>query len=48
MELGVRGRTAMVAAGSKGLGRVIATALVREGARVSICARSAGPLDDTA
>ncbi|MEO7735747.1 MAG: SDR family oxidoreductase [Kofleriaceae bacterium] len=48
MELGVRGRTAMVAAGSKGLGRAIATALVREGARVSICARSAGPLDDTA
>jgi 3-oxoacyl-[acyl-carrier protein] reductase len=44
MELGVRGRTAMVAAGSKGLGRAIATALAREGARVSICARSPGPL----
>jgi 3-oxoacyl-[acyl-carrier protein] reductase len=34
----------MVAAGSKGLGRAIATALVNEGARVSIGARSAGPL----
>jgi 3-oxoacyl-[acyl-carrier protein] reductase len=34
----------MVAAGSKGLGRAIATALVREGARVSIGARTAGPL----
>lgn len=34
----------MVAAGSKGLGRAIAVALVREGARVSVCARSAGPL----
>ena len=48
MELGVRGKTAMVAAGSKGLGRAIAAALVREGARVSICARSEGPLADTA
>src|SRR3954470_13890856 len=47
MELGVRGKTAMVAAGSKGLGRAIAAALVREGARVSICARSAGPLGET-
>ena len=47
MELGIRGRTAMVAAGSKGLGRAIATALVREGARVSICARSAGALGET-
>jgi 3-oxoacyl-[acyl-carrier protein] reductase len=47
MDLGIRGRTAMVAAGSKGLGRAIAAALVREGARVSICARSAGPLAET-
>ncbi|TMQ04668.1 MAG: SDR family oxidoreductase, partial [Deltaproteobacteria bacterium] len=44
MELGIRGRTAMVAAGSKGLGRAIAMSLVHEGARVSIGARSAGPL----
>src|SRR5919106_3138454 len=47
MELGIRGRTAMVAAASKGLGRAIASALVAEGARVSICARSAGPLAET-
>src|SRR5262249_3598727 len=47
MELGIRGRTAMVAAGSKGLGRAIATALVNEGARVSIAARSPGPLAET-
>lgn len=44
MDLGLRDRTAMVAAGSKGLGLAIAAALVREGARVSICARSRGPL----
>ena len=48
MDLGLSGRTAMVAAGSKGLGRAIATALVKEGARVSICARSPVPLDETA
>jgi 3-oxoacyl-[acyl-carrier protein] reductase len=47
MDLGIRGRTAMVAAGSKGLGRAIAMALVGEGARVSIAARSPGPLADT-
>lgn len=38
----------MVAAGSKGLGRAIAAALVREGARVSICARSPAPLAEAA
>jgi len=48
MDLGLSGRTAMVAAGSKGLGRAIATALVKEGARVSICARSPVPLDEAA
>lgn len=37
----------MVAAGSKGLGRAIALALVNEGAKVSICARSPGPLAET-
>ena len=40
MELGIRGRTAMVAAGSKGLGRAIATALAHEGARVSMASRN--------
>jgi NAD(P)-dependent dehydrogenase (short-subunit alcohol dehydrogenase family) len=43
MELGIRGRTAMVAAGSKGLGRAIAAALVAEGeaagVEVARCAR---------
>jgi 3-oxoacyl-[acyl-carrier protein] reductase len=45
MELGIRGRTAMVAAASKGLGRAVAAALLREGARVSIAARSQANLD---
>lgn len=47
MDLGLRGRVAMVAAGSKGLGRAIAASLVAEGARVSICARTPGPLAET-
>lgn len=47
MDLGIRGRVAMVAAASKGLGRAIATSLVAEGAGVSICARSPGALEDT-
>jgi 3-oxoacyl-[acyl-carrier protein] reductase len=47
MDLGIRGRTAMVAAASKGLGRAIAAALVREGARVSIAARTERTLADT-
>src|SRR5262249_57342148 len=47
MDLGIRGRTAMVAAASKGLGKAIAAALVKEGARVSIAARSAEPLAAT-
>lgn len=41
MDLGLRGQTALVAAASKGLGKAIARAFVREGARVAICARDA-------
>src|SRR5262249_56044785 len=48
MDLGIRGRTAMISAGSKGLGRATAIALAREGARVSIGARSAAALDEAA
>lgn len=39
MNLGLQGRLAMVAAGSKGIGRAVAKTLVEEGCRVSICAR---------
>ncbi len=39
MDLGIRGRVAMVAAGSKGLGRATALALAAEGCAVSICGR---------
>jgi 3-oxoacyl-[acyl-carrier protein] reductase len=47
MELGLRGKVALVTAASKGLGRGAALALAREGARVTICARDPGPLATT-
>jgi 3-oxoacyl-[acyl-carrier protein] reductase len=39
---------ALVAAASQGLGRATAFAFAREGCKVAICARNAGPLEDTA
>jgi len=45
MDLGLKGRVAIVAAASKGLGRAVATELAREGAEVAICARSAANLE---
>ena len=40
MDLGIAGRRALVCAASKGLGRGCAQALAREGADVTICART--------
>jgi 3-oxoacyl-[acyl-carrier protein] reductase len=48
MDLGLRGRVAVVAAGGKGLGRAVALELAAEGADVAICARGAAALDETA
>ena len=45
MDLGLRGKVAVVAAASKGLGRAVAQELAAEGARVVICARSRESLD---
>lgn len=42
MDLGIRGRRAAVAAGTAGLGRACAAALVAEGAEVTICGSDAG------
>jgi 3-oxoacyl-[acyl-carrier protein] reductase len=39
MDLGIRGRAALVAASSRGLGKAVASALCREGVRVVMCAR---------
>jgi len=40
MDLGIKGRTALVCAASKGLGRGCAEALAHEGVDVTICART--------
>ena len=44
MDLGLKGRVALVAAASKGLGKAAAWELAREGCRVAICARGDGEL----
>ena len=44
MDLGIRGRTAIVCAASRGLGRAIAIALAREGVNLVINARSEATL----
>lgn len=48
MDLQLEGKCAVVCAASKGLGRAIAEALVREKAKVLICARNQQDLKDAA
>ncbi len=48
MDLGIRGRTAIVCASSRGLARACAMALARAGVDVTINAREAGALEATA
>lgn len=45
MDLGLRGKTALVSAGSKGIGLAIAKELAQEGCNVSICSRHQENLD---
>lgn len=47
MDLGLDGKVAAVGGASSGLGKAVAWALAREGARVAICARGADRLDRT-
>src|SRR5262245_55908619 len=47
MDLGIRGRTALVCAASKGLGKGCAQALAREGVNLVITARGAEALQAT-
>jgi len=47
MDLGLKGKKAIVTGGTRGIGRAIATLLAAEGVDVAICARNRGPLDET-
>jgi 3-oxoacyl-[acyl-carrier protein] reductase len=48
VDLGLNGKVALVAASSKGLGKASALALAREGARVTLCARTEADLEAAA
>ena len=48
MDLGLKNKVALVAAGSRGLGRAVAEELAAEGASLVLCARDSSTLDETA
>jgi 3-oxoacyl-[acyl-carrier protein] reductase len=48
MDLGIAGRTALVMGASRGIGRGVAEALAREGAKVALVSRSRARLEEAA
>ena len=46
MDLGLKGKRAIVTGGTRGIGRKIVDLLVAEGCDVGLCARDAGPVDE--
>src|SRR5215210_808681 len=47
MDLGIKGRAAIVTGGSRGIGRETARQFLEEGVRVMICGRNADGLEKT-
>ena len=45
MDLGLKGKVAIVGGASKGLGRACAEVLAEEGARVAVCSRTQADLE---
>jgi 3-oxoacyl-[acyl-carrier protein] reductase len=45
MDLGIKGKTALVTGATNGIGKAVALALAREGVNVAACARTASALD---
>ena len=48
MDLGLKGKVALVAGASQGMGKASALGFAREGAKVAICARGEAALNEAA
>ena len=48
MDLGLKGKVAIITGGREGIGYAAAWEMANEGANVVICARTLGPLEDAA
>jgi 3-oxoacyl-[acyl-carrier protein] reductase len=47
MELGLKGKVAIITGSTEGIGKETAAVLLREGAKVTICSRRAGAVEET-